>query len=106
MTGVHLEPTLKGMVELSDDKKTITIGMSGLYKISMELNHQACNGAGHTLHMRVNGSTIATKMGSNYGGYGLVERIRELKKNDKVTFNTNYHYGTNQQYSCFTIQKL
>ena len=106
MTGAHLEPTLKGMVELSSDKKTITMGMAGMYKVSMELNHQSCTGAAHYLYMRVNGSNIVTKVGSNYGGYGLMSRTLRLKKGDKITFYTNYHYGTDQQHSCFTIEKL
>mmetsp|Transcript_60038 Transcript_60038/g.54038 ORF Transcript_60038/g.54038 Transcript_60038/m.54038 type:complete len:288 (-) Transcript_60038:32-895(-) len=106
MSGEHIKPTLDGMLTLSDNLKTITIGIPGAYKVSMELNFTSATGAAHVLNMRVNGSNVATRNGSNYGGYGLITRVLDLKKDDKVTFYTNYSYATNKQHSCFTIQKL
>ena len=141
LTGMHVEPTLNGMIyrekhlqeftvhgfirsntnwvipkdlkilcfeyyRSEEAEKVITIGLPGIYRISMELNHANNSGAGHIFNMIVNGNNVATRMGSNYGGYGMVERVLDLKKFDTVKFNTNYHYGTDKLYSCFTIEKL
>lgn len=106
MTGVLIAPTIDGMVALSQNNQEIIVGIPGLYKVSMELNFTSCTGAAHYLYMRVNGNNVAQRVGSNYGGYGYIMRVLDLKKDDKITINTNYHYGTNQQYSCFVIEKL
>eukprot|EP01083_Nonionella_stella_P297019 1008896_1 len=106
MVGAHLEPTLEGMVKLSDDKKSIVIGMEGVYKVSAELNFTSNTGAGHTLSIKLNGNIIATKMGSNGGGFGSMNRVLKLKKDDTISFYTNHSYGTNQTYSSFIIQKI
>ena len=47
MTGALLAPTLDEMVTLSQDTRTITIGIPGVYKISLQVNFTSCTGAGH-----------------------------------------------------------
>jgi len=106
MTGVHLQPTLEGMLTLSPDKKTITIGMPGIYKLSMEINFTTGTGAAHYIYLQVNGTTIGQRIGSNYGGFGYMNRVLELKKDDKIVFTTNHVYQTNQIHSCFTVEKI
>eukprot|EP01083_Nonionella_stella_P257926 882297_1 len=107
--GAHLEPTLEGMAklaELADDKNSIVIGMDGLYRVTAEPNWTSATGAGHVFYLQVNGNSVATKWMSNTGGFGHIERLLNLKKNDKIAFNFNHHYAMNQQSSCFTVQKL
>eukprot|EP01083_Nonionella_stella_P072814 196443_1 len=105
--GAHLpEPTLEGMAKLADDKNSIIIGMDGLYRVTAEPNWTSATGAGHVFYLQVNGNSVATKWMSNTGGFGHIERLLNLKKNDKIAFNFNHHYAMNQQSSCFTVQKL
>ena len=75
------------------DYKIIVVGLESSGKSSI-------------LNMIVNGNNVATKMGSNYGGYGVMMRTLRLKKFDTIVFNTNYHYGTDKLFSCFTVEKL
>eukprot|EP01083_Nonionella_stella_P291234 991076_1 len=108
MDGYHLEPTLKGMITLSDNKQEIIIGISGLYKVSSQILFQ--NGAqgtnGHYLYMQVNEANIYANPTSQYGGFGYMEIIVNLKTNDKITFTASHLYPTGQAYNRFTVQKL
>eukprot|EP01083_Nonionella_stella_P072813 196439_1 len=105
--GSHLEPTLEGMAKLADDKNSIVIGMDGLYRVTAEPNWTGdTGGTGHYFQLQVNGNAVATKYGSKNGGFGHIERLLNLKKNDKIAFNYNHHYAMNQQSSYFTVQKL
>eukprot|EP00484_Ammonia_sp_Unknown_P028343 CAMPEP_0197029466 /NCGR_PEP_ID=MMETSP1384-20130603/8903_1 /TAXON_ID=29189 /ORGANISM="Ammonia sp." /LENGTH=282 /DNA_ID=CAMNT_0042458633 /DNA_START=12 /DNA_END=860 /DNA_ORIENTATION=+ len=106
MSGAHLEPTLEGMVTLSQDLMTITIGMAGLYRVSMEPNFTSATGAGHYIQIQLNGSVVVTKWGSNGGGFGLVSRVLNLKKDDKIVFYANHLYASSKDSSCFIIEKL
>eukprot|EP01083_Nonionella_stella_P142845 442722_1 len=106
LDGVHLEPTLKGMAKLADDKKAIIIGIEGLYRVTAEPNWTSATGAGHYFDVKVNDQVIVRKWMSNSGGFGHIERVLHLKKDDKISFFYNHCYGMNMQCSCFTVQKL
>eukprot|EP01083_Nonionella_stella_P003490 10028_1 len=108
MDGYHLEPTLEGMVTLSDNKQEIIIGIPGLYKVSSQIffNSGGHGSNGHYLYTRVNGTNTQLNQSSQYGGWGYMEMIVNLKKNDKITFNTNCIYPTSKERNRFTVQKL
>ena len=54
-----MAPTLEGMVTLSQDKTTVTIGIAGLYKITAALNWSdtGCGGDGIIICKRICSST-------------------------------------------------
>eukprot|EP01084_Bolivina_argentea_P290714 499444_1 len=107
MDGFHLEPTLKGMATVSDNKQEIIIGMAGLYKVSSQIffDNGGHGSNGHYLYIRVNGTNILQKE-TSANGFGYMEIIVNLKKNDKITFNTNHIYASNKHHNRFTVHKL
>eukprot|EP01083_Nonionella_stella_P280678 954824_1 len=79
------------MVTLSDNKQEIIVGITGLYKVSSQIffNNSSHGTNGHVLYMRVNGTNIHQTESSAGGGFGHMEIIVNLKKNDKIVFYTN-----------------
>eukprot|EP01084_Bolivina_argentea_P290712 499434_1 len=108
MDGFHLEPTLKGMATVSDNKQEIIIGMAGLYKVSTQIffDSGGNGGNGHYLYIQVNGTNVLQNQASTSGGFRYMEIIVNLKKNDKITFNTNHIYASNKHHNRFTVHKL
>ena len=104
-----MAPTLEGMVTLSQDKKTVTIGIVGLYKIIATLNwsSQGCTADDITIY--VNGSIIQKRYSAS-GSYGpgTVETIMDLKKGDTIKFYAGCisTHKTDPQWNSFSIQKL
>ena len=106
LAGTYIEPTIDGMLHLSDNKQQIVIDMPGLYKLEAQLNFNQHTGANHYLDIQVNGTMICRKMGSQNGGYGAVSTYTQLAQNDVVVFYTNHAYSTAQNFNRFTIVKL
>eukprot|EP01084_Bolivina_argentea_P290711 499433_1 len=107
MDGFHLEPTLKGMATVSDNKQEIIIGMAGLYKVSSQIFFDnGGHGAAHFTNIQVNGTVFLQNQASTSGGFRYMEIIVNLKKNDKIVFNTSYLYASNKQHNRFTVHKL
>eukprot|EP01083_Nonionella_stella_P162343 532872_1 len=104
----HLPSTLKGMVALSDDKKTVTIGIAGIYRICVELNYvsyaEGCTA--DTFQIRLNGNGVYNRNAGRTSGFGSMECVLPLKQNDTIAFYTNCMHTTNEKYNSFTIQKL
>jgi len=106
MDGVHVESTLDGMVALSDDKKTITVGLAGVYRIVAQVNFTSHTGAGHEMEIKVNDTRVSRKIGSDSGGYGPQMVIVNLETNDTIKFTTGHLYETNKEHSAFIVEKL
>eukprot|EP01083_Nonionella_stella_P132252 402023_1 len=82
----HVPTTLKGMVSLSDDKKTVTIGIAGIYRICVELNYTQGNTgcAGDRIDIKVNGNIVYQRYAGKQGGVGSMDCALALKQNDTV----------------------
>eukprot|EP01083_Nonionella_stella_P162342 532871_1 len=104
----YLSSTLKGMVALSDDKKTVTIGIAGIYRICVELNYvgysEGC--AGDTFTIKLNGNSVYNRNAGRTSGFGSMDCVLALKQNDTIMFSTNCMHTTNEKHNSFTIQKL
>eukprot|EP01084_Bolivina_argentea_P296263 510215_1 len=94
------------MATLSSDKTEIIIGVPGLYRVAGELEWLAYNHGHANYHFSIylNNQEQARKWGRAAGGFGIIERIFDLKNGDKIKFYTNANYATNYMYSSFTLQ--
>ena len=103
-----MESTLEGMAKLSDDNKSIIIGIPGLYRVTAVLNWTSYGhgGQAHCFCFKINGEQVTYQYAGRPGGYGTIDRIFDLKKDDKLGFYTNNRYATNANYNSFTLQKL
>eukprot|EP01084_Bolivina_argentea_P024273 45247_1 len=106
---VTLASTLKGMVQLSDDKKTVSIGISGLYKITATLNFSATGCQGDNIIIKLNGNEVSGRYASSGSyGSGTVDYVNDLKKGDTIQFYANCieTHKTDPKWNSFKIQKL
>eukprot|EP01084_Bolivina_argentea_P296262 510213_1 len=94
------------MATLSSDKREIIIGVPGLYRVAGELEWTAYShgSASHYFSIYLNNQEKARKYARGAGGFGIIERIFDLKNGDKIKFYTNANYATNYMYSSFTLQ--
>ena len=97
------------MATLSDDKKSIIIGIAGLYRVTAVLNWNAHNvgSAGSYFAFKINGNVVTQKWAGRTGGFGTIDRIFNFNQGDKVGFFVNTAMSnTGMQYSSFTLHKL
>eukprot|EP01083_Nonionella_stella_P164962 547634_1 len=104
----HVPTTLKRMVSLSDDKKTVTIGIAGIYRICVELNYVTYNEGctSDNFNIALNGNVVYQRLTGRPNGFGFMECVLPLKKNDKIVFYCGCMHTTNEKLNSFTIQKL
>ncbi len=104
----YISPTLEGMVTLSDDKKSVEIGISGLYRVIAELNYTSYS-TGCTadrFQIKLNGTVVVDRYAGRTSGFGTMTHTLDAKKGDKIMFYCNCMHTTSANWNSFTIQKL
>ena len=107
LNGVHIESTLHGMATLSDDTKSVIIGITGLYRITVVLDWNGCIGVDNSwFGIKINDTYIFWHYSGQKCGYGTMDRIVQLQKGDKIGFYSSKTFKTEKRYNSFTLQKL